>query len=58
MKCSKCSGERDINLENLFKRKKLHEVFEFSFGLGNVMGRENVPDIKNSIVKGLGERKC
>ena len=45
-------------MENLFKRKKLHEVFEFSFGLGNVMGRENVPDIKNSIVKGLGERKC
>lgn len=30
-----------------------YEVYEFSIGLGNVMGRENVSDIKSSKKTGI-----
>lgn len=37
--------------------KNLHEVYEFSVGLGNIMGRENIPDIKSSKRIGIEETK-
>lgn len=51
------AGVQGSGISNWKSVKQLHKVCEFSTGLGNAMDRENISDIKSSMIKGLGERK-